>query len=47
MDDDLLNFKNPRTMRAQRRPGLLHQAGWLLARLVAAFLFLSVFMVVV
>jgi monofunctional biosynthetic peptidoglycan transglycosylase len=46
MDDELLKLKNPQVMRA-RRPGLLHQAGWLLARMVAAFLFLSVFMVVV
>jgi len=46
MDDELLKFKNTGIERA-RQPGLLHQAGWLLTRLVAAFLFLSVCMVVV
>ncbi|MFZ4849874.1 MAG: hypothetical protein ACOYL7_12165, partial [Caldilinea sp.] len=30
-----------------RRPGLLHRLGWLFARLVAAFLFLSVALVVI
>jgi len=46
MDEELLKLKNPQVARA-RQPGRLHQIGWLLTRLIAAFLFLSVFMVVV
>ncbi|MEI6643937.1 MAG: monofunctional biosynthetic peptidoglycan transglycosylase [Novosphingobium sp.] len=46
MDDALLKLRNPEPVRA-RPPGLLHRLGWLLARLVAAFLFLSVALVVI
>jgi monofunctional biosynthetic peptidoglycan transglycosylase len=46
MDDALLKLKNPEPVRP-RRPGLLHRLGWLFARLVAAFLFLSVALVVI
>jgi monofunctional biosynthetic peptidoglycan transglycosylase len=46
MDEELLKLRNPEVARA-RQPGLLHRAGWLLARLVAAFLFLSVALVVI
>lgn len=46
MNEDLLKLKNADVRRAQQ-PGLLHRAGWLLARLVAAFVFLSVAMVVI
>jgi monofunctional biosynthetic peptidoglycan transglycosylase len=46
MDEELLKLRNPEAVRA-RQPGLLHRAGWLLARLVAAFLFLSVALVVI
>ncbi len=46
MDEELLKLRNPEVARA-RQPGLLHRAGWLLARLVAAFLFLSTALVVI
>ena len=46
MDEELLKLRTPEAVRA-RQPGLLHRAGWLLARLVAAFLFLSVALVVI
>ena len=46
MDEELLKLKNPRP--AQPRPlGRLHRLGWLIARLIAAFLFLSTALVVV
>jgi monofunctional biosynthetic peptidoglycan transglycosylase len=46
MNDELLKLKNQPPPRP-RPPGLLHRLGWMLARLVAAFLFLSAAMVVV
>ena len=46
MDEDLLKLKNPRPA-APRPPGLLHRAGWLIARLIAAFLVLSTALVVI
>lgn len=46
MDEELIKLKNPEVTRA-RQPGVLHRAAWLLARLVAAFLFLSVALVVI
>lgn len=48
MDDELKQLRNEGYFPARRRrPGLLYQSAWLLTRLVAAFLFLSVTMVVV
>ena len=46
MDEDLLKLRNAPPARP-RPPGLAHRLGWMLARLVAAGLFLSVAMVVV
>ncbi len=46
MEDELLKLKNPRPA-LPRAPGRLHRLGWLFARLIAAFLFLSTALVVV
>ncbi len=46
MDDELRKLKNPRQAEA-RAPGRLSRFGWLLARLIAAFLFLSTAQVVI
>jgi len=46
MNERLLKPKNPRLARP-RQPGGLHRLGWLLARLIAAFLLISTALVVV
>ncbi|MFM9937282.1 MAG: monofunctional biosynthetic peptidoglycan transglycosylase [Novosphingobium sp.] len=46
MDEDLLKLKNHRPA-TQRAPGRLYRLGWLIARLIAAFLFLSTALVVI
>jgi monofunctional biosynthetic peptidoglycan transglycosylase len=46
MEDEIKALKNPPRPRA-RAPGRVHKVAWLLARLVAAFLFLSVAQVVI
>ena len=46
MDEDLRKLKNSRPAPL-RAPGRLHRLGWLIARLIAAFLFLSAALVVV
>lgn len=47
MADDLALLKNPRTSAQRRRTGLVGRVLWIVARLIAAFLFLSAAQVVV